>query len=564
MKENKVKRIGKIPVNQIIRAVIQLLAFIAVPGLFITIFSSIGGIISALAAGTFTFAEYAGQLLLTAAALLVTIIWGRVFCGYICSFGAMQDLLWAIGKHIPVKLRIPEKMDRPMKYFKYAVLAFVAVAVWIFAVFGDAVWSPWTVFGMYSKIGSFAPAEYLFTAGGVLLLLIAIVSLFVERAFCKYFCPLGAIFSLLAKFRIVKLKRTSECGDCRLCTSKCSMSIPLYKRLDSGECINCMKCAAACPRENIGMEKTASASGTLAAAVLAGCYFAGTLPLANDIGLAAQSSAAYIQETEQTGRYKDGTYKGTGKGYRGNITVSVTVSGGVITDITTTSYNDDREFFSKAQSSVIPAIIAAQGTDVQTVSGATFSSRGLIEAVANALGIENESISESEAETSENNTGKVKSKDKIKNRETSTVETTTAPETTVSEEDTTVPETTTTVPETTAETASGKYKDGVYTGTGTGFRGNTEVRVTVENGEIADITITSYADDNKYFSRAQSTIISEIIAAQDINVQTVSGATFSSRGIIEAVASALGIEYTNTNSQFSGGHGGRHGRPFGV
>lgn len=521
MKENKVKRIGKIPVNQIIRAVIQLLAFIAVPGLFITIFSSIGGIISALAAGTFTFAEYAGQLLLTGAALLVTIIWGRVFCGYICSFGAMQDLLWAIGKHIPVKLRIPEKMDRPMKYFKYAVLAFVAVAVWIFAVFGDAVWSPWTVFGMYSKIGSFAPAEYLFTAGGVLLLLIAIVSLFVERAFCKYFCPLGAIFSLLAKFRIVKLKRTSECGDCRLCTSKCSMSIPLYKRLDSGECINCMKCAAACPRENIGMEKTASVSGTLAVAALAGCYFAGTLPLANDIGLAAQSSAAYIQETEQTGRYKDGTYTGTGKGYRGNITVSVTVSGGVITDITTTSYNDDREFFSKAQSSVIPAIIAAQGTDVQTVSGATFSSRGLIEAVANALGIENESISE---------------------------------------EDTTVPETTTTVPETTAETASGKYKDGVYTGTGTGFRGNTEVRVTVENGEIADITITSYADDNKYFSRAQSTIISEIIAAQDTNVQTVSGATFSSRGIIEAVASALGIEYTNTNSQFSGGHGGRHGR----
>jgi uncharacterized protein with FMN-binding domain len=107
-------------------------------------------------------------------------------------------------------------------------------------------------------------------------------------------------------------------------------------------------------------------------------------------------------------------------------------------------------------------------------------------------------------------------------------------------------------------------KDGTYTGTGTGFRGNTDVSVTVSSGKISDVTIVSYEDDDQFFSRAKSTIISEIIKNQDVNVDAVSGATYSSKGIMEAVANALNITYTNTNDSAGAqeGRGGHNRKGF--
>jgi uncharacterized protein with FMN-binding domain len=108
----------------------------------------------------------------------------------------------------------------------------------------------------------------------------------------------------------------------------------------------------------------------------------------------------------------------------------------------------------------------------------------------------------------------------------------------------------------------GTYTDGVYTGTGTGFRGDTEVTVTVSSGKITDIEIVSYQDDREYFEHASS-IIDDILSLQSVDVDTVSGATFSSNGILEAVADALNVGFTNPNStlQGEGGHGfhGGHG-----
>lgn len=100
--------------------------------------------------------------------------------------------------------------------------------------------------------------------------------------------------------------------------------------------------------------------------------------------------------------------------------------------------------------------------------------------------------------------------------------------------------------------------DGTYQGEGTGFRGTTSVSVTVENGAIVDITVESYEDDQEFFVRAESSVISEILSAQSLDVQTVSGATFSSNGIIEAVANALNVTFENPNGDAPahGGHGG--------
>ncbi|MBR4777660.1 MAG: 4Fe-4S binding protein, partial [Lachnospiraceae bacterium] len=385
--KDKIARNKKYYIIQTVRVIIQILAFVLVPGLFISIFSSMGSIYTALISGSFTIAEYGGQIALLLGAIIITIIWGRFFCGFICSFGAFQDLMRAIGKRIFKDHRIPEKADRILKYLKFVILSFIILGVWTLGIMNDIVWSPWTVFGYYSDITGFGSMAYLFSLGGALLLLIMIGSMFTERFFCRYLCPLGAVFTLFGRIRLFKLrKKDGSCGNCRLCTSKCSMSIPVSEKecVASGECINCMKCSALCPRENIGMVPSTAAVGTLSATVLAGSYFLGTLPVYADDNTNNQPvNQIMVQENN-----KDGTYTGTGRGYRGDTTASVTVENGIITDITIESYSDDRQFFSKAQSGIISRILSSQSTDVDAVSGATYSSKGIIAAVADALGIE--------------------------------------------------------------------------------------------------------------------------------------------------------------------------------
>ncbi len=534
----------KISPIQIVRAVIQLIAFVTVPALFITIFSSIGGIITSIAGGSFVLLDNLGRLVLILGVFLITLVWGRFFCGFICSFGAMQDLLNSIGKLIPFKIKVPEKADKWLKLLKYAVLAFVAVGVWGFSVTGDTVWSPWTVFGIYSSLSGWSSLKYFLTLGGALLLLIIIGSLFIERFFCRYLCPLGALFSLVARFRIYSLNRKPEkCGNCKLCTSKCSMGIPLYKydEVRSGECINCMKCTSVCPNENISAETLPAISGTVAVTAVAGLYYAGIITAIPDTAEESKVKVQNTTEAETNGIYTDGTYKGSGNGFRGKTEVTVTVESGVITDITIDSYKDDKEFFQKAKSGVIADIIKSQSTDVDAVSGATFSSNGIIEAVKNALG---EEISEAAQPATEQNKKQQKRIETTTEAFESTTETTT--------------ESVTSDNNNTAADTAGQFADGVYTGTGNGFRGATNVTVTVENGEITDITVNSYSDDQQFFSRAESGVISAIIKSQNTDVDAVSGATFSSNGIKEAVADALGIEFTNPNSTQQRGHGGRH------
>ena len=616
----------KITPFQLTRAIIQIFSFILIPGLFITVFSAFGETFRAVTNGTFQFAEQSTNILMISAVIIITAIWGRPFCGFICSFGAMQDLLWAAGKRIPFHPAISQKTDSIMKNIKYAVLAFIVFGVWMFDITGDTVWSPWTVFGMYASPWKGFPAEaYFISLGGLLLLLTIIGSLFIERIFCRYLCPLGAIFTLVSRIRIFKIKRnSSNCDErCRACTRKCPMAIPLYKydSISSGECINCMKCTGLCAKNNIKSNTVQAISGTAAATVLMGVSFVGTLKLPESPAVTDQivSTSTSAGETT-TGKFTDGTYTGSASGYHGTIKVSVTVSGGEISAINILSSRDDGNFLSNASSKIIPAIISSQDVNVSTVSGATFSSRGIINAVADALGEQLSAMTSAYSEASQTtettyhyDTSSQTSSDTVttqyqqgssdtsseqtertaeagstKNtkKETQPAQTLKKPETTatgtttaatvpdvqesakptVTEKQTSAPtQATTAAPTgpattekettTTKQTSASGFTDGVYTGSGSGFRGATSVSVTVKDGKIASITVTSYKDNEPYFGRAKNGVISAILNSQSINVSTVSGATYSSNSIIEATAKALGLEFNNPNG--SGG-GRRH------
>lgn len=200
---------------------------------------------------------------------------------------------------------------------------------------------------------------------------------------------------------------------------------------------------------------------------------------------------------------KDGVYTGSGTGFSGTITVQVTVAGGKITAIQIVSSGDDAAYLSRAQA-VIPSVIAAQSTSVDTVSGATYSSKGILMAIHNALVQATGGLAQAVAPAASSGTSSSK------------------PHTTI-----------------TTVTPTNGYADGVYLGEGEGYEGPMTVRVTVFAGKVTSIELVSSMDDEPYFGRAWATVPGRIIAAQTTSVDAVSGATYSSEGIRDAVNNAL-------------------------
>ena len=379
----------KIAATQLVRHIIQLAAFILLPGLFIFTFSAIRDVYTALIKGSFSFSAQAESLLVLLTVFPITILCGRFFCGFLCSFGAMGDLLWALSRKVFKRpLKVNSQVDRKLKFLKYLVLVMIVVFIWTLAVPVSSTMNPWTIFGMYASLSGWSSPNNLLTLGALLLLLIMIGSVLIERFFCRYLCPLGAIFALTSKFRLFRIKKPREkCGSCKLCTWKCCMGINLDQQdvITSGECIDCFACVNICPRKNAKAVPAPAAAGTMAALGMMGLYYAGNLLSKNLSGNTETPTA--IMESSAVGNYQDGVYTGTGTGFKGSTTVQVTVENGNISDITVLSTGDDEEFFNRAKNDVIAAIISRQSVNVDTVTGATFSSNGIIDAVSNALGL---------------------------------------------------------------------------------------------------------------------------------------------------------------------------------
>lgn len=226
-----------------------------------------------------------------------------------------------------------------------------------------------------------------------------------------------------------------------------------------------------------------------------------TLPVktAASSGVGQGSTTTPTTEVPEGG-YKDGTYQGSGTGFGGTITVQVTVSGGKITAVDILSASGETgSYFASAQG-VVSKVLSSQSPNVDAVSGATYSSNGIIQAVQNALSQAGNSDSATPAATP-TPTPKPAKKPK---------------------KDTSV-----------------SYKDGVYEGQAESFDGIVTVKVTIKNGKIKKISNTN-TDTPEFFNKAWKTIKANVISRQSTSeIDTVSGATFSSNGILGALSQAL-------------------------
>lgn len=486
-----------------IKVVIQILSFALIPGLFEGEFAAVGNIVSCIYKGNISWESVKYSVWMLLATVPATVLVGKFFCGFFCSFGAVQDLLW-LGSHrlralFPGKRNL-KKADRIFRFAKYAVLFYFIIFIWS-GVTAVKTAGPWQVFGQYVSFGHWPGLKPLLSVGGVLLLLIFIGSLFVQRFFCRYFCPMGAIYSLISQTSFLKIdKPREECGKCHLCTSKCTMGMDLTKkdRIAGGECISCQKCVSWCPKGNVHFR---SRYGVLiGVGVTCATIMVSQLLIAGN--LAKEKTADSVKKTAENdagGNFQNGIYTGTGEGYRGKVTVTVKVADGKITELVLDDYADDKSYMERAKNRIFQEMISRQNTDVDTVSGATYSSNGLIEAVNKALGNDEGEGKKTEQEESEDKQSFIE---------------------------------------------AGRFQnltDGIYTGSADAFRGDVEVQVTVEKQKVTDISILSYCDTEEYFFKAAPAVIEQMKAEQSLNVDAVSGATYSSNGIIHAVANALEI-----------------------
>lgn len=185
------------------------------------------------------------------------IMLGRLICGFLCLFGFIQDFLYKIKTP---KLKISKRIDVPLRWLKYVILivAVITLPILLTNRFGIAppYFCQWIcpVGTLEGGIPLILKNESLRSALGFLfswkmgiLVFIVIASIFTYRPFCKYICPLGAIYSLFNRFSFYGMNVDKlKCNGCKACEKKCKMNVEITKNINSPECIRCGECKGVC------------------------------------------------------------------------------------------------------------------------------------------------------------------------------------------------------------------------------------------------------------------------------------------------------------------------------
>ena len=187
-------------------------------------------------------------------AIILSIIFGPVICGFICPFGAIQDLLSRIGKKVfkrKYNKFIPKEVDEKLKYLRYVMLVLTVILTAISSVTLLEAINPYHAYlSVFNRK---------FTALGIIgfgiLALVIGLSLFVQRPWCRYICPYGAFLGLFNRIKVFRIFRSKKlCINCKKCTNQCPMGINVHEREEvrSLSCISCMECVdkKVCPKDN--------------------------------------------------------------------------------------------------------------------------------------------------------------------------------------------------------------------------------------------------------------------------------------------------------------------------
>ena len=241
---------------------------------------------------------FAGTMGLFFVSVLTAVLFRRSFCGVVCPLGTLQELVGNLGRVLLPRrfrstVRVPVAVDRVARFAKYAVLALTVVMAWITGTLWIQAYDPWVAYGHVFK-----PAEALgpYLVGFILLVVSLLASFFIERAFCKYLCPMGALTALVGLVSPFRVRRNAPaCTSCLKCDAVCptNVRVSALAAVRDPECISCGKCVPVCPAPGaieVGAGKL-RLHPIPAVVLAAGIFFAGSL-LAQALGLDRWSGRA--------------------------------------------------------------------------------------------------------------------------------------------------------------------------------------------------------------------------------------------------------------------------------
>lgn len=179
-------------------------------------------------------------IVLLAVPVLISLVWGRVFCGWICPLGAVQELIYSQK----ARLNLPFAVDKALKYLKYVLLAVFLLLSW------KASRNVWSEYEPFKVLFNFNGS----TVGITITVITLLLAIFIERVFCRYLCPLGAVLSLTSRFAPYRIKAGKACKSCGACVKgACPVNAisapgPVSKlpAVDNHECIKCLRCEDQC------------------------------------------------------------------------------------------------------------------------------------------------------------------------------------------------------------------------------------------------------------------------------------------------------------------------------
>ena len=190
---------------------------------------------------------------------------GRFVCGFLCPFGLIQDLLFKIPFVKKIR-RLPG--EKSLRWLRFVFLGIFVILLPLFVIDITGLGEPWfckwicpvgTLEGGIPLVllnnAMREAAGFLFRWKLVILIITLLSSIIIYRPFCRYVCPLGALYGLFNKISLYRIKIDSEkCVGCGLCQKTCKLDIPVWKNPDSMDCIRCGECKAVCPEKAITMK----------------------------------------------------------------------------------------------------------------------------------------------------------------------------------------------------------------------------------------------------------------------------------------------------------------------
>lgn len=182
-----------------------------------------------------------------------SLIFRKSFCGWICPVGTISEYLWKVGRRVFGRnFRIPRAIDLPLRSLKYVLLAFFLYAVTMMSAeaIADFIASP---YGLVVDVRMLNFFRFIGVTTAYVVAGLVIASVLVQNFWCRYLCPYGALMGLISLFSPARITRNENaCIDCAKCAKACPSALPVDKliQIRSAECMSCLECVAVCPAKD--------------------------------------------------------------------------------------------------------------------------------------------------------------------------------------------------------------------------------------------------------------------------------------------------------------------------